>query len=192
VQPTLREQLLALQSEDERVRNELAAAGQLHGGYHPRMQAVHAAHARALEALIDHHGWPTEALAGSDGAEAAWLVAQHAIGEPAFMRRCRALLDAASARGEVPRWQFAYLDDRIRVSEGGRQRFGTQVDLRPEGATARALEDAAQVDAWRHAVGLGPLAEHLARAGAGLRPTPEQYAQQQASEAAWQKQVGWR
>ena len=187
----LREALLQMQALDLQVRTELAAEGRLHGGYHPRMQAVHEANAQALRRLIALHGWPTEALAGTDGAEAAWLVAQHAIAEPAFMRHCRTLVDAASAQSQVPRWQFAYLDDRIRVSEGGRQRYGTQVDLRPEGAFAHALEDPDRVDVWRQQVGLPSLALHLQTAGAGPRPTPEAYAAQQADEQAWLVRVGW-
>lgn len=186
-----RERLLQMRAADESLRTELAGLGQLHAGYHPAMQRVHTANAQALGDIIDRHGWPTEALVGADGAEAAWLVAQHAIGEPAFMRRCRSLIDEASARARVPRWQFAYLDDRIRVSEGGLQRFGTQVDLRPDGAFAHALEDAGQVDTWRQQVGLQSLARHLQAASAGPRPTAAAYAARQAAEQAWRRQVGW-
>jgi hypothetical protein len=71
-------------------------------------------------------GWPTERLVGADGARAAHRIAQHSINHPAFMRECRRLLDEASARGEVPRSHFAYIDDRIRVYEGLPQRYGTQ------------------------------------------------------------------
>ncbi len=187
-----RERLLQMRAADESLRTELAGLGQLHAGYHPAMQRVHTANAQALGDIIDRHGWPTEALVGADGAEAAWLVAQHAIGEPAFMRRCRSLIDEASARARVPRWQFAYLDDRIRVFEGGLQRHGTQVDLRPDGAFALALEgEFAEVDARRRDVGLRPLAEHLQAAGAGTRPTAEEHRARQAAEEAWRRQLGW-
>ena len=96
---------------------------------------------------------------------AAWLIAQHAIGEPAFMRECRDLLAAAAAAGAAPAWQLAYLDDRIRVFEDKPQRYGTQLregaDGRPEPCP---LEDAAHVEAWRADVGLPPLADALAKA----------------------------
>lgn len=187
----LRDQLLRMQASDQQLRAELAASGSLHDGYHPRMAQVHRDNAQALREVISRHGWPTELMVGADAAEAAWLVAQHAIAEPDFMRHCRALLDEASTAGQVPRWQFAYLDDRIRVSEGGLQRFGTQVDLRPDGAFAHALEDAGQVDTWRQQVGLQPLARHLQAASAGPRPTAAAYAARQAAEQAWRRQVGW-
>ena len=65
------------------------------------------------------------ALVGEKGAKAAWRIALHSIAEPAFMRQCRDLLDAASQSGDAPRWQFAIIDDRIRVYEGLPQRYGT-------------------------------------------------------------------
>ena len=161
---TLRTQLLALRARDEQVRAELAADGSLFEGYHPRMEEVHRLNARELRSVIETHGWPHDELVGAEAAEAAWLVAQHAIGEPDFMRRCRALLDEASSSGRVPRWQFAYIHDRIRVFEGKPQRFGTQIDLGPDGPKPHELEDAAQVDAWRKEVGLPTLAVVMARA----------------------------
>jgi hypothetical protein len=145
----------------------------------------------AMRALLEEHGWPEDGVAGADGPEAAWLVAQHAIGEPHFQRRCRTLLDLASAEGRVPRWQLAYLDDRVRVFEGKPQRFGTQIDLRPDGPQPHALEDPAQVDAWRQEVGLPPLAVALNRAQADPLPSPEQYAAKEAAGLRWRRNVGW-
>src|ERR1051325_7829345 len=113
----VRDELLKMAEYDQLVRAELAEDGSLFTGYHPRMAAVHRSHAERLRNIIAKFGWPTESLAGPDGAKAAWLIAQHSIGEPDFMRRCGALLEQASARGEVPRWQFAMIDDRIRVNE---------------------------------------------------------------------------
>ena len=52
---------------------------------------------RRLRELIREHGWPDEQIAGKDGAEAAWLIAQHAIGEPDFERQSLKLLRACAA-----------------------------------------------------------------------------------------------
>ena len=51
-------ELLAMAEEDGRVRAELAAAGTLFGGYHPRMAEVHRRNARRLAAVLDAGGWP--------------------------------------------------------------------------------------------------------------------------------------
>lgn len=188
---SVRAQILALRAHDEQVRAELAADGSLFEGYHPRMEEVHRANAQELQSVIQEHGWPDEELVGPEGAEAAWLIAQHAIGEPDFMRRCRSLLDEASSRGRVPRWHFAYMDDRIRVFEGKPQRFGTQIDLRPEGPVVNELEDPSLVDARRKELGLPAIAVVLSRAQAGPLPTPEEYEAKQAAGLLWRRKVGW-
>jgi len=187
----LRDELLALAAEDLRVRAELAADGSLFGGYHPRMEAVHRENAARLAAVIDRHAWPGAALVGEDGAEAAWLIAQHAIGEPAFQRRCLAALQEAAERGDVPRWQPAMLDDRIRVFEGRLQRYGSSLDVDDEGRLVpRPIEDPEGVEERRREVGLEPLAERLARAEP--EPPPTDRVAYEREYEAWLRRVGWR
>ena len=187
----LRETLLELQARDLSLREALDASGDLSDGYHPRMEAVHRDNARQLRALIERFGWPNEQLAGSDGAEAAWLIAQHAVAEPEFMRTCRSLLEREVATGSVPIWQLAYLDDRIRVSEGGLQRFGTQFEITPSGPVVCPVENPASLDERRRQAGLGPISERLESMKNSPRPTEERYAAHKKEEIAWRVQVGW-
>lgn len=189
--PSVRQVLLALQDRDAAVRAELEADGVLFDGYHPRMEQVHRENAAQLRILIDRHGWPHEHVAGRDAAEAAWLIAQHAIGEPGFMRRCRDLLEKEVAAGTVPQWQFAYLDDRIRVSEGRLQRFGTQFELTPAGPVLCPTADPDLLDQRRHLAGLGPIAEHLQRMRSNPRPTLGEYEAKRQAELQWRLRVGW-
>ncbi len=186
----LRAELIQMDGYDQAVRGELAADGSLYDGYHPRMAAVHDANAGRLRAIIREHGWPTEPLVGVDGAKAAHRIAQHAINHPEFMRECRRLLDEASARGEVPRWQFAYTDDRIRVYEGLPQHYGTQWRPGPAGLEPYPIEDSARVDERRAALGLPSLAE--LRASTPPEPWDSQVARhREAKELAWRRAVGW-
>jgi hypothetical protein len=159
VSEALRAELLAMRAEDAHVRQELVEANQLGGPYVPRMEAVHTRNASRLRALIAEHGWPGEDLAGEDGAEAAWLIAQHAVGEPDFQRRALAYLRDAAARGRVPAWHAAYLEDRIALHEGRPQRYGTQWVDDPRDGRARpwTLADPERVDDLRASVGLKPL-----------------------------------
>ena len=184
-------ELIALRERDLTMRAELASDGSLFDGYHPRMEAVHRGNAARLREIISEHGWPGTPLVGARGAEAAFLIAQHAIGEPPFMRRCRELLTAAVAAGAAPAWQLAYLDDRINVFEDRPQRYGTQ--LRP-GADGRLepcpLAEPESVEQRRRDVGLQPLADLLAKA----QPDPPRAGDQAAKDAAgleWRRKVGW-
>jgi hypothetical protein len=187
----LRDELLRMDARDQTVRGELAADGSLFQGYHARMEAVHRENAARLREIILRVGWPGEKLVGRDAAHAAWRIAQHAISEPAFMRACRTLLDEASQRGDAPRWQFATIDDRIRVFEGAPQRYGTQLRDTVNGLAPYPLEDVKQVERWRQEVGLPPLGELLS----GLRETPpptaEEIAAHDAAEVEWRRKAGW-
>lgn len=189
--PQLRDALLALQQRDFAVRAELEADGTLFEGYHPRMEAVHLDNATQLRNLIASFGWPNEQLAGPDGAEAAWLIAQHSIAEPDFMRSCRELIRNELADGRVPLWQYAYIDDRIRVSEGKPQRYGTQIELTPDGPVLCEVEDPQALESLRLEVGLPPAGERLQRMAAGPRPTPEEFKERKKLELLWRQKVGW-
>ena len=187
----LRDELIRMDDYDQTVRAELAADGSLFQGYHPRMAAVHDAHAARLRAIIRDVGWPTESMVGADGARAAWRIAQHSINHPDFMRECRALLDQASLRGEVPRSHFAYIDDRIRVFEGSSQRYGTQWRSGPNGLELYPIEDPTKVDEWRAELGLPSIAEMRATTPLEQQWDPIAEAEKAAAELAWRKQVGW-
>jgi hypothetical protein len=197
VNDALRHDLLNMAAEDRRVRAELLADGSLGEGYHPRMEEVHRRNAAALTAIIQGHGWPGHSLVGEDGAKAAWLVLQHAIGEPALQRRGLVLLREGVAAGEVPAWQAAFLEDRIRFFEGRPQVYGTQYDWDETGELSpHPVEDPAGVDERRHAVGLGPLGENTRRmrvdtAGSREGP-PADRAGHRREFLAWCRQVGWR
>ena len=155
----LRLELVAMRAEDIRVRAELVASGELGGPYVPRMEAVHRQNAARLRELIAQHGWPAADIAGDDGSEAAWLIAQHAIGEPEFQRDVLRRLLACAAEGRVPRWHAAYLEDRIALYEGRPQRFGSQWVDDPVDGRARPWEiaDPAHIDELRSEAGLGPM-----------------------------------
>src|SRR5215470_16050186 len=118
-------ELLSMAAEDVRVREELASDGSLFEGYHPRMREVHERNAARLLAVVQEHGWPGRSSVGERAAQAAWLILQHAIGNPSLQRNGLSVLKRAAAAGEVPLVQVAMLEDRIRSNEGRRQLYGT-------------------------------------------------------------------
>jgi hypothetical protein len=124
-----------------------------------------------LKGVIAAHGWPGASLVGTDGAHAAWLLAQHADADPAFQRQCLGLLTAAVEAGEARMRELAYLTDRVLLAEGKPQVYGTQVNRHGDSWVPRDLGDPDAVDARRAAAGLGPLAEYLERFGDQRVPT---------------------
>ena len=190
----LRRELLTMREEDLRVRQELLEAGELGGHYVPRMEAVHIKNAARLRELIAEHGWPAEDIAGKDGAEAAWLIAQHAVGEPEFQHHVLHLLHACAKEKRTPAWHAAYLGDRIAFHEGRPQRFGSQWmdDSRDGRVRPWALADPEHVNELRASVGLRPLAP-IPEPGPDL---PEEQQKQLEENARWWQEwlagKGWR
>jgi hypothetical protein len=112
-----------------------------------------------LNQTIEKQGWPTNSLVGSDGANAAWLLVQHADADLKFQRKCLDLM-AALPKNEVSQTDFAYLTDRVLLAEGKKQIYGTQFDWIDGKLQPQPLEDDINVDKRRAEVGMPPLAEY--------------------------------
>lgn len=191
---SLRRELLAMREEDRRVRTELADAGELGGPYVPRMEEVHTRNAARLRVLISEYGWPGEDIAGKDGSEAAWLIAQHAVGEPEFQRMSLSLLQAAAAARTIPAWHAAFLEDRVAMQEGRPQRFGTQWMDDPRDGLIRPwkLAETENVNYLRASVGLDPL-RPIPKPGPELSPEEQRrITKNQRWWEEWLASKGWR
>jgi len=121
----LANELLQLADHDLLVREKLLAEGKLFGGYHPEMEAVHKANAKRLREIIAVIGYPGLSKVGEKASEAAWLIVQHAIGEPDFMQKCYQMMVDNS--DDVNLTNIAYLHDRIQVFKSKPQLYGTQL-----------------------------------------------------------------
>ena len=74
------------------------------------------------------------------------------------------LLERAAAAGEAEREWVAYLTDRVCVNEGRPQVYGTQMAHDEKGlAVPRPIEDEANVDRRRAAMGMGDLRSAIER-----------------------------
>lgn len=191
----LREKLLAMVAEDKRVREKLAKTGALFDGYHPTMEAVHLKNAAKLEKLIEENNgnWLGKTKAGEDGAEAAWLIAQHAISLPDFSRNCLKLIEEAVKNGEAELWQMAYLQDRINFFERKPQKYGTQSDWNEDGKMqVWKLEDESKVNEFRAEVGLKPLENLIWENEETIENAPKDFAKRRSESEDWLKKTGWR
>ncbi len=149
-------------------RNRLTADGSLFWGYHPEMEAVHGCNAVRLQQIIEKHGWPGRTIIGKEAAYAAWIILQHSIGKPGFMRRGFRLIQIAAAEGEIDPKLSAMLEDRTCVFEGRPQKFGTQFDWDENGQMSpNKYDDLGLVEERRRAIGLSPLQEATAEMRAG-------------------------
>jgi hypothetical protein len=194
----LRQLLLTMIADDLSLREELTSDGSLFEGYHPRMQQMHSRNAERLLRIIQQNGWPGHSLVGEDGAEAAWMIVQHAVAEPDLQRQALTLMNEAAQQGEAQLWQVAMLEDRIRMLEGRSQLYGTQFDWDENGEMSPypEIEDVEEVDERRRGVGLGPLQEDIMRRRGGITQTkerpPKNVAKRREEMEEWAREVGWR
>ncbi len=160
IDPELRNELLAMMAEDQAVRTGVAPPGddrtaeELLG----QMTAVDEANSRRMREILDEHGWPGRSLVGDDGSVAAWVIVQHADLQLDLQELGLRYLQGAVDAGDASPGDLAYLVDRVRVAKGLPQVYGTQLVPGPDGEIL--IEDEANVDARRAAVGLGTLAEY--------------------------------
>lgn len=128
-----------------------------------RGQQVDEENTKWLKNVIATHGWPTISLVDKDGAQAAWLLVQHADADPEFQRQCLDLMNELPQH-EVSQTNLAFLTDRVLLSEGKKQLYGTQFRFVDGELTPRPIEDEANVDKRRAGMGLPPLSEYIQQA----------------------------
>ncbi|MCB0643582.1 MAG: hypothetical protein KDC44_18170, partial [Phaeodactylibacter sp.] len=144
-----------MKNADLALRHQLIQAGELAKGYNEQMEKLHNENAASLDEIIDAIGYPTIGKVGKEAYEAAWLIIQHSIGQPAFMKKCRRLLEKAVQAEQASPIHLAYLADRIAVFEGKPQYYGTQFDWDETGQLSpNLLDDPAKVNQRRKSIGL--------------------------------------
>jgi len=159
--PALREALLHRAQEDQSQMQALAAHWD-DSAYQHHLSSTLLANARWLDSLVAARGWPGIATVDSDGAAAAFLIAQHADTLPQAQERFLAALNhAVQDRDARPR-ELAYLEDRVRKAQGRPQLYGTQPAYDSAGlAIQPEVESPDSLDLRRAAVGLSPMAVYL-------------------------------
>lgn len=193
----LSRQLITMAKADKELREDLASEGSLFKGYHPLMKAVHDQNAEKLSKVVKKYGWPGKSLVGEEGADAAWLILQHAIAHPQLQRECFPLLVEKVNEGEISPVQVAMLEDRIRCFEGRPQRFGTQFDWDENGKMSPLpVDDMHHVEVRRKHVGLSPLAEETERKRKEVAESkehpPVDYKIYLEEKEKWLNENGWR
>lgn len=112
-------------------------------------------HTNNLKSIIAAYGWPTISLVGTEAANAAWLIAQHADHDVAFQEECLNLISKLP-EGEVLASNIAYLEDRVRTARGRPQLYATQFDNLTGKFGPKAVEDRVNLDKRRKRMGLEP------------------------------------
>lgn len=117
-------------------------------------------HAQTLKIIIDRFGWPTRELVGLKAVQGAYIAIQHAGHDPYFQSDCLALIKDQVNQGELPGAFLALMTDRVAISRGDPQIFGTQMTMSPDSSgvmqavPSAIIWKADQLDARRDQLGM--------------------------------------
>jgi hypothetical protein len=181
-EPTLRQELLDMQKADQEAKAGTAALLQAKGLSLRKAQTVtdpttfkllaeeasktakvDRNNRTRLRKIVDKYGWPGKSLVDTDGSEAAVYLALQAQKDVALQKRClKAMKDAP--KGEVEPAHVAQLTDTVLIAEKKKQLYGTGLQAKNGVLKPYPIEDEANLDKRRSAIGLPPLADYLEKA----------------------------
>ncbi len=111
-------------------------------------------HTAQVKIWFLEHGWLTTDLVGEDGAEAFFILVQHADQDRAFQNAALEKLElAVKTRTAKPEF-LAFLTDRLRIAKGLPQVYGTQMRVVNDKLEPFEIEDVELLDTRRSSLGL--------------------------------------
>jgi len=189
--------IIELKDDDLNLRNELIQSGELRDGYHRELEDLHNRNAEILDNIMDEISYPSIDKVGEEAHEATWLIIQHSIGQPDFMKKCAKLLEKAVFENEANPKHLAYFTDRIAVHEGKPQLYGSQFDWNEMGELSpQFFDDLIKVNRRRLAIGLNTLEDQteIIRqiANDENQKPPLDFEKRKNQINEWRKSVGWK
>lgn len=123
----------------------------------------------ALLAMVPPEGWFLKSRYGAKAAYAAFHIVQHS--EPPLWKRFVPILEPLVTKGEVDGQSYGLMYDRLALSDGRPQRYGSQMTCKAGKWKVDTLEAPETVDERRKAMGfLDALAEYERRFQASYPP----------------------
>ncbi|MNK47788.1 hypothetical protein D3C87_666060 [compost metagenome] len=180
------EALIRLAKRDLEVRERLLNENELFKGYHPEMEKIHKDNAQHLRQMIEMIGFPTISKVGLEANEAAWLIVQHSISDPDFMKSSYQLM--FENKTDINLKHLAFLFDRIQFFQGKPQKFGTQ--LNSDGSIYPVINKN-EINDLRNKHHLPPLSTEEINS-IPLVEDLESIENQDLEYIIWKQKVGWK
>jgi len=100
-------------------------------------------------------------IIGYQGNEALFLVIQHA--DLAMQIKYLPMMKEAVKKGDVPKSELALLEDRIRIAQGKKQIYGSQIGRNPQTGKyfVKPIIEPEKVNNRRAKVGLQPIEKYV-------------------------------
>lgn len=117
---------------------------------------------KELEKIISNYGFPTIQMVGKKAASAAFLVIQHA--DIKTQKKYLTVIEKLAFNNEIDKSSYALLKDRILVTDGKKQLYGSQLKTNKDGSSIFfPIEDSINVDKRRKEMGMESLNDYYKR-----------------------------
>ena len=156
----LKEELVKMAVKERELLVEVVEKDQTKQGDREKLHKLYEEHIVKLCQIMKTRGWPTTTMVERDGVYSAFFVLKNG-GTYELQRDLLPVIVAVIKNDPVQKSEFAGLFDRLRVSAGMKQLFGTQAVSMGGFLVLFPIEDEAKVDARREEYGLVPLNQHI-------------------------------
>ena len=194
--PTIKNEIIKMKDRDQKILEEISKRSNIFDDYHKELRYIHQANALRLQEIIEKIGFPTISKVGKEGYEAAFIIIQHAIDFPDFMKISAEMLKKEASTDNASIIHYAYLIDRIHVYQDLNQIYGTQFDFDASGEMCPInVEDLEKVNHNRLAIGLNSIYDQIEimrnRAKKLHQLPPKNPIEKKKKYDMWRKEVGW-
>ena len=156
----LQTKLLKLKEKSQKRLDDTIAERRNDDALRKRMRESRERNSAELCPILKQYGWPSAALVGLDGVDAAFFLLKNSTAIDT-QRELLPVIVAATRKGEIDRADFAGYVDRLRLSAGLKQLFGTQAAIRDGFLVLYPIEAETLIDARRKEFHLPPLSDYL-------------------------------
>lgn len=156
----LNEELLKMAEKHRELLQQIVAEDQKKKSDQDKLRKLNEKNAAKFCEILKANGWPSTALAGQTGVLAAFHILKNCAPYE-LQRDLLPVILAVIKKDPTQKPEFAGLFDRLRVSAGMKQFFGTQAVSVGGFLVLYPLEDESKVNAWRQEFGLSTLQDNI-------------------------------
>lgn len=156
----LREELIKMANKQRELLLHVVDKDQTKQSDQEKLHKTYDENIAKLCQLIKTHGWPTSDVVDKDGVFATFHILKNA-GTYEIQRDLLPVIIAAIKKDPLQKREFAGLYDRLRVSAGMKQLFGTQAVSMGGFLVLYPIEDEGRLDARRAEYGLPSIDQYM-------------------------------
>ncbi|HEX5889424.1 MAG TPA: VWA domain-containing protein [Pyrinomonadaceae bacterium] len=156
----LNEELLKMAEKHRELLQQIVAEDQKKKSDQDKLRKLNEKNAARFCEILKTSGWPSTALVGQTGVLAAFHILKNSAPYE-LQRDLLPVILAVIKKDPTQKPEFAGLYDRLRVSAGLKQLFGTQAVSIGGFLVLYPLEDESKVNTWRQEFGMGTIQESI-------------------------------